>query len=178
MAIQMYFFITCGGPLDPLRNPSRARNRPPGAGNEVSRPSGTIPGSTQSRTTTNTNTKIPPDVQHGTLRNLCETLTFAPAVPMCATTNNVARPNGGWSRQEGCLPPNTPQCGLRGATSQPMVWVWGSQPSQLGPATFCPPRPKHVGMTPYEGGALSKQGLLLRRPTGSQARARRHVILE
>ncbi len=37
---------------------------PPKAWNEVPRPSRTIPGSTQTRRTTNINTKTPPDVHH------------------------------------------------------------------------------------------------------------------
>ena len=66
MAIQMYVFIGFSQwpPGPPPNAPPRARNRPPGAGNEVSRPSRTIPGSTQNRRTTKTNTKPPPDVQH------------------------------------------------------------------------------------------------------------------
>jgi hypothetical protein len=55
------FYIGYGGPPDPLRTPLAGPGIDPPEGNEVPRPSRTVPGTTQNRRTPNTNIKTPPE---------------------------------------------------------------------------------------------------------------------
>ena len=57
--IYIYIHRVWMPPGHPPNPPPRVRNRPPGAGNEVHRPSRTIPGSTQKRRTRTKNKKHP-----------------------------------------------------------------------------------------------------------------------